>query len=158
MGYGLFFGINALAFFAATQFNGKLAARFGMHRIIRPAAAGYALAAAALLALTLLGVDRLAVLVVLLFVAFGFLGLVLPISSVLALTEHGAIAGTASSLMGALQLAVGTVVIAVAGLLANGSALPMVVGIAGCAAVTWLLAWLTPAAGSAMATRQPQVQ
>jgi DHA1 family bicyclomycin/chloramphenicol resistance-like MFS transporter len=158
MGYGLFFGINALAFFAATQFNGRLGARFGMHRIIRPAAAGYAMATAALLALTGLGVDSLAVLVALLFVAFGFLGLVLPMSSVLALTEHGAIAGTASSLMGALQLAVGTVVIAIAGLLANGSALTMVVGIAGCAGVTWLLAMITPAAGAVVGAPQAQVQ
>ena len=64
----------------------------------------------ALFALTMAGVDRLAVLSGLLFIGYGFLGLVIPTSSVLALEEHGTIAGTASALMGTLQFMTGAIV------------------------------------------------
>ena len=50
-----------------------------------------------------------------LFVGYGFLGLVIPTTSVLAMEEHGEIAGTASALMGTLHFATGAVAMAVAG-------------------------------------------
>jgi DHA1 family bicyclomycin/chloramphenicol resistance-like MFS transporter len=78
-----------------------------------------------------------------LFVGYGFLGLVVPTTAVLALDEHGEIAGTASALMGTLQFVTGAVVMAVTGALADGSARPMVLGIAGSAMVSLVLARLT---------------
>ncbi|WP_210411706.1 hypothetical protein [Rhodoferax sediminis] len=48
----------------------------------------------------LAGVQRLDVMLTMLFVGYGFLGLVVPTTTVLALEKHGAIAGTASTLMG----------------------------------------------------------
>ena len=77
------------------------------------------------------------------FVAFTFLGLVLPTTGVLAMEEYGEIAGTASSLMGTLQTAAGLVVMWLAGLFYNGTAMPMVVAFAGCATVTLVLTLLT---------------
>jgi len=62
---------------------------------------------------------------------------------VLALDRHGPIAGTASALMGTLQFVTGAVVIAVVGRFLDGSALPMVGGIAGCSVVAFLLARVT---------------
>ena len=49
----------------------------------------------ALLTYYLLGGDQLAVLMALYFIASAFMGLVIPTTSVLALEEHGAIAGAA---------------------------------------------------------------
>ena len=69
----------------------------------------YAAFAVALLAVTLAGVDSLAVLMVLLFFAFACLGLVIPATMVLALDEHGPIAGMASALGGTLQMVAGAV-------------------------------------------------
>jgi len=91
-----------------------------------------------LLVLFLLGVDALPVLLALLFVGYGFLGLIIPTSAILALEDHGPIAGTASALMGTLQFATGAVVMAIVGLFVDGTGLPMVAGIAGSAAMTWL--------------------
>jgi len=51
----------------------------------------------------------------------------------LALEDHGENAGTASALMGTLQLVTGAVVMAVIGQFIDGTARPMVVGIALCA-------------------------
>ena len=76
------------------------------------------------------GVDRLDVMAALLFVGYGFLGLVIPTTSVLAMEEHGEIAGTASALMGTLHFATGAVAMAVAGLFFDGTPLPMIAGIA----------------------------
>jgi DHA1 family bicyclomycin/chloramphenicol resistance-like MFS transporter len=138
--YSLFFALNAAAFIGAAQFNGRLTARFGLHAVIRVAVAGFAFAMLGLLLVMALGVDRLAVMAGFLFVGYSFLGMVVPNVTVLSLDQHGAIAGTASALMGALQMLVAGSVMAAAGVFANGKPLPMVGGIAACAAGAWLLA------------------
>jgi len=98
---------------------------------------------AALLAAFLMGVDNLAVLAALLFVGYGFLGLVVPTTAVLAMEEHGAIAGTASALMGTLQLVTAAIVMGISGAFFDGTALPMVAVIAACAVIAFVLAQLT---------------
>jgi DHA1 family bicyclomycin/chloramphenicol resistance-like MFS transporter len=137
--YSLLFSLNAAAFFICSQFNGRLGARFGLRRIVRPTVWGFAAAMIASLAVTAAGIDNLAVLMAILFVGFGFLGFVMPVTSVLALTRHGEVAGTASSLMGTIQLAIGSAIIALSGVFVNGTALPMVAGIAACAAMALVL-------------------
>ncbi len=95
---------------------------------------------------------RLAVLIVLYFIASGLMGLVIPTTSVLALEKHGAIAGTAPALLGTLQMLTGAVVMAVVGLFTDGRPLPMVAGMAGGALVA-LRADLADAGGAARRTR-----
>ncbi|MBW8727311.1 MAG: multidrug effflux MFS transporter [Inquilinus limosus] len=141
--YSVFFSINAVSFIGVSQCTAWLAARFGFGRIVRVAVTGYAAAMVVLLAVTLAGVDQLAVLAALLFVGYGFLGLVIPTTSVLALEEHGAVAGTASALMGTLQFVTGAVVIAVIGPFFDGTSLPMVAGITACAVIAFALAQAT---------------
>jgi DHA1 family bicyclomycin/chloramphenicol resistance-like MFS transporter len=104
---------------------------------------GFASVMAALLATSLLGVERLDVMVVLLFIGYGFLGLIVPTTSVLALEEHGEIAGTASALMGTLQFVTGALVMAFVGLFVDGTARPMIAGIAGCALLAYAFSWFT---------------
>jgi DHA1 family bicyclomycin/chloramphenicol resistance-like MFS transporter len=96
-----------------------------------------------LLAVMASGIESLAVMASLLFVGYGFLGLVIPTTSVLAMEDHGEIAGTASALMGTLHFATGVVAMAVASLFFNGRPLPMVAGIAGCAVIAFLFAQVT---------------
>ncbi|MEP7042577.1 MAG: multidrug effflux MFS transporter [Dokdonella sp.] len=138
--YSFFFSINAAAFIGAAQFNGTLARRFGMRGLVRVAVSGYIAAMASLFALYLAGVDNLTVLAVLLFVGYAFLGMVIPNITVLALEEHGAIAGTASALMGTLQFVTGAIVMTIVGRFLNGTAMPMVAGIFACALITFVLA------------------
>lgn len=141
--YSVFFSINAVSFIGVSQCTAWLAARFGFGRIVRVAVTGYAAAMVLLLAVTLAGVDQLAVLAGLLFIGYGFLGLVIPTTSVLALEDHGAVAGTASALMGTLQFVTGAVVIAVVGPFFDGTSLPMVAGITTCAVIAFVLAQMT---------------
>ena len=141
--YSLCFSINAVAFFGAAQANGRLAKVFGMHHVVRTATWGYAAAMLLLVALTALGVDSLAVMIVVLFIGYAFLGLVIPNSSVLALEEHGAIAGPASALMGTLQFMTGAAVMAITGAIGDRTSKTMIFAIGTCAAISFLLAQIT---------------
>jgi DHA1 family bicyclomycin/chloramphenicol resistance-like MFS transporter len=141
--YSLFFSINAVAFIGMSQLTGMLSERFGLKRVVRSAVAGYATTMVVLVAVMACGVDRLDVMAALLFVGYGFVGLVIPSTSVLAMEEHGSIAGTASALMGTLQFAIGAVAMGVASVFFDGTPLPMVVGIAVCAVVSFALTQVT---------------
>ena len=141
--YSLAFSVNAAAFFAAAQFTARLGRRFGLVPTVKVAVTGAGAVMAAMLAYYLAGGDRLEVLLGLYFVASALMGLVIPTTSVLALEEHGAIAGTASALLGTLQMLVGAAAMGVVGLFANGKPLPMVVGMATGAFLGLALTWVT---------------
>ncbi|MDX8439355.1 multidrug effflux MFS transporter [Mesorhizobium australafricanum] len=141
--YSVFFSINAVAFIGMSQLTGLLADRFGLKRVVWVAVTGYATVMVALFAIMASGVDRLDVMAALLFVGYGFLGLVIPSTSVLAMEEHGEIAGTASALMGTLHFAIGALAMGVAGIFFDGTPLPMVAGITLCAVISFTLAKLT---------------
>ncbi|MEK9802851.1 MAG: multidrug effflux MFS transporter [Curvibacter sp.] len=136
--YSVVFAANAASFIGMSQLTSRLGQRFGMKPMIRSATHGYAGVMALLLLCFLLGLEALPVLLALLFVGYGFLGLIIPTSAILALEDHGPMAGTASALMGTLQFATGAVVMALTGLFVDGTGLPMVAGIAGSAALVWL--------------------
>ena len=131
--YSVAFAANAIGFIGASQFAASLGARFGIPRVVLGAVALHALFAVVLLVATLLGADSFAALVSLLFLSFAFLGLVIPSSMILALENHGPIAGIASALGGTLQMLAGGVMIAVVSQFFNGTAGPMVMAIALCA-------------------------
>ncbi|MBP6896673.1 MAG: multidrug effflux MFS transporter [Pseudacidovorax sp.] len=128
--YSIAFGVNAAAFFGAAQLNGRLSARFGLVPLVRVGVVGASVAISLMLAHYLTGGDSLAVLIGLYFVASAFMGLVIPTTAVLALENHGAIAGTAAALMGTLQMLGGAVGMAVVSLFNDGRPLPMVLGMA----------------------------
>ena len=105
--------------------------------------AAYAAVLAVLLALTVAGVDSLAVLMAFLLVGFSFMGLVIPTTMVMALDEHGPIAGMAAALGGTLQMLTGAVMIVIASLIFNGTPLPMIALMTACAWGALALAILT---------------
>ncbi|MDB5945180.1 MAG: transporter [Ramlibacter sp.] len=141
--YSIAFAANAASFIGVSQFTARMAKRFGLAPMVKVAVTGYAMVMALLLVLNLLGVDQLALLLGMLFAGYGFLGLVIPSTAVLALDDHGAIAGTASALMGTLQFGTGVLVMALVGWFVDGTARPMIAGIAGCAAAALELAHVT---------------
>jgi len=141
--YSVFFSINSVAFIGMSQLTGSLTSRFGLRRVVRVAVTIYATIMVAMVAVMASGAESLTVMASFLFFGYGFLGLVIPTTSVLAMEEHGKIAGTASALMGTLHFATGAVAMAVAGLFFDGTALPMVAGIAVCAVLAFLLTQVT---------------
>ncbi|UWF58279.1 multidrug effflux MFS transporter [Brucella sp. 2716] len=138
--YAVAFSANAVSLFGVSQLNGWLGARFGLGRVMRFAACGFAAAMLAMFAAALMGHQSLWLVASFLFVGYGFLGLVIPATAVLALEDHGEIAGTASALMGTLHFVIGGVAIGIVGAYSDGTALPMIGGITGCALVAFALA------------------
>ena len=140
--YSLAFSFNAIAFIGASQFTAPLGKRFGLVPLVKFAASVSGSFMLAMLIYFMAGGDQVAVLMALFFVASGFMGFVIPVASVLALDRHGAIAGTASALMGTLQMMGGAMAMGIVSLFANGKPLPMVSGMAagslGCVVLTWL--------------------
>ena len=141
--YSVFFSINAVAFFTMSQLTGTLSERYGLRRVVRVAVLAYATVMVALFAAMASGFQSLTVLASLLFVGYGALGLVIPATSVLAMEEHGEIAGTASALMGTLHFATGAAAMALSGLFFDGTPLPMVISITICALIAVALTQAT---------------
>ena len=156
--YAVLFALNAVSLLAMSQANGWLVVRFGLRRVLRTAVMAQAATVGLLLVLTLAGVDRLAVLVLLLMIGYGLNGLIVPSIFVLAMEGHAALAGTASALIGTMNFAGGAVVVALVAPFADGTPLPMVAGIAGCAAVVFVLALRTLGAQRATAPVAAQGQ
>jgi DHA1 family bicyclomycin/chloramphenicol resistance-like MFS transporter len=141
--YSVAFSVNAVGFIGASQFAAMLGTRFGMARVVTTAVSLYAAFSVVLFALTVLGITSLPVLIVLLFAAFACLGLVIPATMVLALEEHGPIAGMASALGGTLQMLTGGLMIVIISYFFNGTPLPMVAAIALCAVAAFALSMVT---------------
>jgi DHA1 family bicyclomycin/chloramphenicol resistance-like MFS transporter len=133
--FSITFAINALGFFAASQFAAPLGERFGLDLLISSAALGFAVLNSILFVLVYLEFDSLVIVVGTLFLANTFLGVIIPTTMVMALEDQGEIAGLASSLSGAIQWLAGGLVIAIAGPFFDGTVLPMVASIAICALV-----------------------
>ncbi len=141
--YSVAFGVNAAAFIGTSQFTAALGERFGLVPLVKFAVCGCGAAMVLMFGYFALGGDSIWALIVLYFVASGFMGLVIPTTSVLALEKHGAIAGTASALLGTLQMLTGAVAMGVVGLFSDGRPLPMVTGMAVGALVAVVLTWTT---------------
>ena len=139
-GFSVAFAINAIGFFAASQAAGPLGERYGALAVMRQAVLGFAFFAVGLLLLGLVGFVNLPLTVAGLFFANACLGLIIPTTMVMALDPHGEIAGLASSLGGTLQMVTGGAMVVVAGLFFDGTAIPMIAGIALCAVLTLALA------------------
>ena len=153
--YSVCFSANAASFFAMAQLTSWLATRFGLRRLVRAAVIVYAAVLLMLLAVFASGVDNLYVLAAFLFVGYGCLGVFMPATSVLALEDHGAIAGTASALIGTIQFVTGAVIMVFVGSFQNGTALPMVAGIAACAAISMVFAQTSVRSGEPEAAAEP---
>ncbi|HEY4780398.1 MAG TPA: multidrug effflux MFS transporter [Chthoniobacterales bacterium] len=155
--FSLCFALNAAAFFGFSQLTARMTAKYGLSRVIRVSVSGFAIVMSIVAVLFVAGVDNLALMMIFLFVGYGFLGLVLPTTAVLSVENHGAIAGAASAVMGALHFVVGAAVMAVSGVFADGAPKPMVIGIAISAVIAFANARFTlHAENSRLPTAAPE--
>jgi DHA1 family bicyclomycin/chloramphenicol resistance-like MFS transporter len=149
--YSLFFALNAVSFFGVSQMSGWLTEKYGLNRVVRLAVFAFAAVILAGWAVMATGLESLTLMTITLFFGYGLLGLVIPTTSVLAMEEHGEIAGTAAALMGTLHMMTGVVAMTLSGLFANGDPLPMMTAIAACALLALLLTVVTLRHGMAEA-------
>jgi DHA1 family bicyclomycin/chloramphenicol resistance-like MFS transporter len=119
--FGLFFGVSALWMIAATQLNARLMRWYEPYQVLVVASGCAAVCAAVLLVVALAGAGGMFALAVPLWLVLFFAGLVLPNAPAVALSPHGETAGTAASLLGAVQFGVGAIVSPLVGVLGNNA-------------------------------------
>jgi DHA1 family bicyclomycin/chloramphenicol resistance-like MFS transporter len=133
-GYGLLFGLNALGIMAVAQLNARLARWVPAERALVAVQAAMAGAAVLLLAAVLAGIAGFALTAGLVLVFVAGIGAASPLAAGLAMAPHGRAAGSASALLGALQFGLGALAGWLTGALQDGTALPMALVMALCAA------------------------
>jgi DHA1 family bicyclomycin/chloramphenicol resistance-like MFS transporter len=141
--FSLAFALNALGFFSTSQIAANLGARFGSIVVVKWAVAGYAISACLSFTLVSMRFNSFPLLVTLLITTYAFLGLVVPTSMVLSLEEHGPIAGTAAALGGTLQMLLGAISIAVVSVVFDGTPLMLTAAVALCSLLAAGLSLLT---------------
>jgi MFS transporter, DHA1 family, multidrug resistance protein len=143
--FALLFGAGAAFLIGGTQLNAALLRRFEPRQLLPFALVVGTAAGAVLLLLVAFDVGGLIGVVVPLWAVLFAVGLSLPNPPALALARHGAAAGTASSLLGAVQMGVGAVVSPLVGLLGTDAlAMGLVVAAGAAAALVVLVVVVRP--------------
>ncbi len=135
--YGFYFGANALGIMVMGQVIGRLAQRIAPARLLPVVIWVPFLAGLALVFVTATGLGGFPALLIALFCYIAMIGAVMPLTVALGMGPHGAVAGSASALMGTLQFAIGAGAGSLLGTLQNGTAMPMAGVIAGCGVAGW---------------------
>ena len=139
--YGWIFAIIAMGLIGSSQLNSVLLRTYKSEQIIRVALFLQVATGLALLIGNLLGILELFSTIFLIFLFLCCQGCVFPNSSALSLAPFAHNAGTASALMGGIQMCIGALTSASVGWLSNQTAVPMAGVMAACAvaALTILL-------------------
>jgi DHA1 family bicyclomycin/chloramphenicol resistance-like MFS transporter len=124
------FAANACGIVAASQLNHRLLSSYTPRALLRVALLAGAGAGVVLLTLVLVGGLGVWAVIVPLFVVVSSVGIVMPNSTALALTDHPEAAGSASALLGMLQFVFGAGVAPLVGVAGKHTAVPMAVMIA----------------------------
>jgi DHA1 family bicyclomycin/chloramphenicol resistance-like MFS transporter len=130
--FGLFFGTNAAGIIAASQVNRWLASRVDARRVVGIVLPIAAAAGLAMLFSAYTGFAGFAGILVPLFCFITCYGFTMPSTTALAMAPYGAIAGSASALLGTLQFVLGATAGALVGELGNSTAVPFAAVIAVC--------------------------
>lgn len=123
--YGWIFAIIAVGLVLASQVNNLMLRRFSSERIVFVTLICQVSTGVLLFVLSYLNLLNLYTTIALIWVYLATQGFVFPNTSALALSPFSINAGTASALMGAVQLGIGALATALVSALSNNTALPM---------------------------------
>ena len=137
--FGWIFAIIAMGLILCSQLNTLLLRRFTSERITLVALACQVATGLFLVTGTYFGWLGLYGTILVIWIFLGTQGFAFPNTSALALSPFERNAGTASALMGAVQLGIGAIATALVGLLNNKTAMPMVIMMSVCAALSFIL-------------------
>ncbi|RJU01601.1 Bcr/CflA family efflux MFS transporter [Arthrobacter frigidicola] len=138
--YGLLFGINSLGIVAGVQISSRVLRKYGPQWVIAVATVVMLVMSLLIVAFDQLGLGLWGTAVPLWFYIMAA-GFVFPCVQVLALFNHGAQAGTAASILGAVTFGLAGAVSPVVGVLGIDSATPMAVVMAACIALAIVALW-----------------
>lgn len=137
--YGWIFAIIAMGLVLASQLNTLLLRKFTSEKITIIALACQVATGLSLVMATYFGWLNLYSTIVLIWLYLATQGLIFPNTSALALSPFAKNAGTASALMGAVQLGIGALATAIVSALNETSAMPMVAVMCTCASSAFIV-------------------
>lgn len=137
--YGLIFALVAGGLIIATQLNRLLLRTYKSEQIIPVALCMQSVAGISLFVGSLTGWIGLAGTIILLLMFLSCQGFTFPNSSALSMAPFAKNAGSASALMGAVQMSLGAVSSGLVSVLSNGTALPMTAVMACCAIISLII-------------------
>lgn len=135
--YGWIFALIAMGLIGSSQLNSVLLRNYQSEQIIRVALICQSITGLILFVTTIFGWAELFSIIFMIFIFLCCQGFTFPNSSALSLAPFSRNAGTASALMGAIQMGIGALTSALVSLLQNHTALPMT-GVMACCAITSL--------------------
>lgn len=137
--YGMVFALLAGGLILASQINRFLLKRYKSEQIIARALVVMMITGLVLVTVAINNLITLPLMLLLQFAYLSCLGYILPNASAMAMSPFTKGAGSASALMGALQMGIGAGVSIALSLLQNGTAMPMVVVMAVCAFIALIV-------------------
>jgi len=140
--YGMIFAGVAAGLILATQLNRLLLQKYKSEQIIPIALCMQSLAGIGLFVGSLTGLTGLAGTIILLLLFLSCQGFTFPNSSALSMAPFAKNAGSASALMGAVQMGLGALSSGLVSLFSNGTALPMTAVMACCAMISLAILYL----------------
>lgn len=123
--FGFAFGCVVFGYVSGTFLSGRIGQRIGLPRMIRVGILLGIAAGAGLAVLAWAGVQTVAAVVLPTSLYFLSVGLVLPNTTAAAINPYPTMAGSASAMLGFIQMAVGAVAGWLVGVLHNGTTIPM---------------------------------
>lgn len=123
--YGWIFGIIAMGLVIASQVNTFILRKYSSQKIVKVTLICQVIAGALLFFGTVFKLVDMYTMIVLVFLFLSTQGFAFPNTSALSLAPFEKNAGTASALMGALQLGIGALITALVSVLSNDTPLPM---------------------------------
>ena len=123
--YGWIFALLAMGLITASQINNLLLRNYTSVQIIRMALIGQSIVGLSLVTISILGWSDLFITIFMIFLFLSCQGFIFPNASALSLAEFGHNAGSASALMGAIQMSIGAAASAIVSVLQNPTPIPM---------------------------------
>lgn len=142
--YGWVFGILAASLITSSQVNNVVLRKYKSEQVSRIALLIQASCGILMILLYSTGWMNLYWLIGLIFCYLGCQGFVFPNTSALALNPFSRSAGSASALMGSIQLSIGAIASVTVSVLHNGTSLPMVSVMAACSLISCLVLLFAP--------------
>jgi len=135
--YGWIFALIAMGLIGASQLNSVLLKNYTSEQIIKVALTCQTIIGAVMVLISLFGWGDLFITIFFIFIFFCCQGFVFPNASALSLASFGHNAGSASALLGGIQMGIGAGTSALVSVLQNNTALPMT-GVMACCAISAL--------------------
>ncbi len=137
--YGWIFAMIAVGIISASQVNNFVLKRSSSEKIVRVAVMFQTIIGITLASLSILGISNLFLTIVLIFSYLACQGFIFPNASALCLSPFGHTAGSASALMGAIQMGIGAATSAMVSVFQNNSSLTMTATMASCSILAFAM-------------------